>query len=32
MKAYFKYVEDVVSGNVVVGENIKLACKRFRND
>lgn len=32
MKAYFKYVEDVVSGNVVVGENIKLACNRFRND
>lgn len=32
MKAYFKYVEDVVSGNVVVGKNIKLACNRFRND
>ena len=32
MKAYFKYVEDVVSGHVVVGENIKLACNRFRND
>lgn len=32
MKAYFKYVEDVLSGNVVVGENIKLACNRFRND
>lgn len=32
MKAYFKYVEDVISGNVVVGENIKLACNRFRND
>lgn len=32
MKKYYKYIEDVASGNVVVGENIKLAVKRFQND
>ena len=32
MKPYYKYVEDVLDGNVVVGENIRLACQRFRND
>jgi phage terminase large subunit-like protein len=25
-------VEDVLSGNIVVGRNIMLACRRFRND
>jgi len=25
-------VEDVLSGNIVVGRNIRLACRRFRND
>jgi hypothetical protein len=29
MKPYYKYVEDVASGKLVVGENIKLAVKRF---
>ena len=32
MKPYYKYVEDVINGNVVVGENIRLACERFRKD
>ena len=25
-KGYYKYVEDVLSGKIVAGENIKLAC------
>ena len=32
MKPYYRYVEDVSSGKVVVGENIKLAIQRFQND
>ena len=32
MKPYYRYVEDVSSGNVVVGENIKLAIRRFQTD
>ncbi len=32
MKPYYRYVEDVVSGNIVIGENIKLAVQRFQND
>lgn len=32
MKGYYKYVEDVLSGKIVVGENIKLACQRFQRD
>lgn len=32
MKPYYKYVEDVASGKVVVGENIKLAIARFQKD
>lgn len=32
MKPYYKYVEDVASGKLVVGENIKLAVKRFQTD
>ena len=31
-KPYYRYVDDVLSGNVVVGENIRLACERFKND
>jgi hypothetical protein len=29
MKPYFQYAEDVLSGKIVAGENIKLACERF---
>ena len=32
MKPYFRYVEDVLAGKIVVGENIKLACERFKRD
>lgn len=29
---YYKYVEDVLSGKIVTGDTIKLACKRFQDD
>ena len=32
MKPYYRYVEDVTSGKVVVGENIKRAVSRFQKD
>ena len=32
MKPYYRYVEDVLAGKIVCGENIKLACKRFKAD
>lgn len=32
MKPYYQYVDNVVSGNIVVGENIRLAVQRFQND
>lgn len=32
MKPYYQYVDDVLSGKVTVGEYIKLACQRFRDD
>ena len=32
MKPYYQYVDDVVSGKVIVGGNIKLAVQRFQND
>lgn len=32
MKPYYRYVEDVLEGKIVVGESIKLACKRFKRD
>ena len=32
MKPYYQYVEDVASGSVVVGGNIKLAIQRFQKD
>ena len=32
MKPYYKYIEDVASGKIAVGENIKLAVTRFQND
>lgn len=32
MKSYYQYVDSVLSGKLVVGENIKLACIRFQND
>ena len=31
-KGYYKYVEDILSGKIVAGENIKLACQRFQRD
>ena len=32
MKPYYRYAEDVSSGKLIVGENIKLAIQRFQND
>lgn len=32
MKGYYHYVEDVLNGKIVVGELIKLACQRFKDD
>ena len=32
MKQYYKYIDDVSNGKVVVGENIKLAVARFLKD
>ena len=32
MKPYYRYVDDVTNGKVVVGENIQLAIQRFQND
>jgi phage terminase large subunit-like protein len=32
MKPYYRYAEDVSSGKLVVGENIKLAIQRFQKD
>ncbi len=32
MKPYYKYIDDVSKGKVVVGENIKLAVARFQKD
>ena len=32
MKPYYQYVDNVVSGSIVVGENIRLAVQRFQND
>lgn len=32
MKPYIKYAEDVLSGKIVAGELIQLACKRFLDD
>jgi len=29
---YYEYVDKVLNGNIVVGEYIKLACKRFKDD
>ena len=32
MKGYYHYVEDVLNGKIGVGELIKLACQRFKDD
>ena len=32
MKDYYKYCEDVLSGKILTGSTIKLACKRFQKD
>lgn len=32
MKSYYKYADDVINGNIVAGETIKLACLRFKAD
>lgn len=32
MKPYYQYADDVISGKIVTGDNIKLACKRFKSD
>lgn len=32
MKPYYRYVDDVINGRVVVGDNIRLAVNRFQND
>ncbi len=32
MKPYYQYPLDVLSGKVIAGENIRLACERFQKD
>lgn len=32
MKPYYQYVEDVLNDRIIVGEYIKLACVRFKDD
>lgn len=32
MKPYYRYIDDVSKGKVVVGQNIRLAVTRFQND
>ena len=32
MKPYFDYVDKVLNGEIIVGNYIKLACNRFRED
>ena len=32
MKPYLRYADDVASGKIVVGENIKLEIDRFHSD
>jgi phage terminase large subunit-like protein len=32
MKSYYNYADKVLSGEIVAGETIKLACNRFKND
>ena len=29
---YFRYAEDVINGDIVAGELVQLACKRFMAD
>lgn len=30
--SFYKYADDVLSGKIIAGETIKLACKRFKDD
>ena len=32
MRKYYEYADDVLAGKIIVGESIKLACKRFKED
>ncbi len=32
MKGYYRYAENIISGKIISGDTIKLACKRFLND
>lgn len=32
MKLYYNYCSEVLNGNIITGEAIKLACKRFQSD
>ena len=32
MKPYYQYAEDIVAGNIIAGDTIRLACKRFISD
>ena len=32
MKPYYQYAEDIVAGNIIAGDTIRLACKRFLSD
>lgn len=32
MKQYYQYADDVISGKIITGELMKLACIRFKND
>ena len=31
-KLYYDYCSKVLNGEIIAGETIKLACKRFQND
>ena len=31
-KLYYEYCSRVLNGEIIAGETIKLACKRFQND
>jgi phage terminase large subunit-like protein len=32
MNLYYNYCSEVLNGNIITGEAIKLACKRFQSD
>ena len=32
MKLYYEYASKVLNNEIITGDTIKLACKRFQND